>query len=61
MTPPWPLVDAWRPNRVGPNTIARFCMDIEFSAESWFILKGDVLKSKHESLDLAMKRRIKVT
>lgn len=30
--------DDW-PNSVGPKTMARFCIDIEFSAACWLILK----------------------
>jgi hypothetical protein len=44
MTPPWPLVDACCPKRVGPKTMERFCIDIEFSAECWFMLEKSKLK-----------------
>jgi len=37
---PCPLLDARCPNSVGPKTMERFCMDMEFSAECWFILEN---------------------
>jgi len=39
---PCPLLDARCPKSVGPKTIERFCMDMEFSAECWFILEKQV-------------------